>query len=169
MKKFILFTILTFTTFHCFAQTYIGFAPALTNDAGTIAQKANLGFEIGRQWDVFSLGLVLGKTSLEKQLFGDSTRYVEIHPNLNVFQQGKFTNTITAGIGYIFNAQQYLVTEFTSGIEYSVNPQFHINISFGQYYYSGLNAATSSTFWGFSTVYFFKATNPKSLINKGKN
>ena len=151
-----------------FSQMYVSFAPALTNDAGTIAQKANVGIEVGKQWDVFSLGLVLGRTSLEHQLARDSTTYLEIHPNLNVFQQGKFTNTITAGIGYIFNAKQSMLTEFTSGIEYSVNPQFHINISFGQYYYSGQFASSSSTFWGLSGVFYFLPTNPKSMIIKHK-
>lgn len=155
--------------FQGFSQIYASFAPALTNDAGTIAQKANVGIEVGKQWDVFSLGLVLGKTSLERQTARDSTTYLEIHPNLNIFQQGKFTNTITAGIGYIFNAKQYMITEFTSGIEYTVNPQFHINISFGQYYYSGRFTASSSTFWGISGMFYFFPTNPKSLINKSKD
>lgn len=152
--------------FQLFSQTYVSFAPALTNDAGTIAQKANVGIEVGKQWNVFSLGLVLGKTSLERQASRDSTTYLEIHPNLNVFQQGKFTNTITAGIGYIFNAKQCMMTEFTSGIEYSVNPQFHINISFGQYYYSGRFGSSSSTFWGLSGMYYFLPANPKSLITR---
>lgn len=152
--------------FQSFSQTYISFAPALTNDAGTLAQKANVGIEVGKQWNVFSLGLVLGKTSLERQVARDSTTYLEIHPNLNVFQQGKFTNTITAGIGYIFNAKQSMITEFTSGIEYSINPHFHINLSFGQYYYSGRFASSSSTFWGLSGVFYFLPANPKSLITR---
>lgn len=155
--------------FEGFSQMYVSFAPALTNDAGTIAQKANVGIEVGKQWDVFSLGLVLGRTSLERQVARDSTTYLEIHPNLNVFQQGKFTNTITAGIGYIFNAKQSMITEFTSGIEYSINTQFHINISFGQYYYSGQFASSSSTFWGLSGVFYFLPTDTKSLINKSKD
>ena len=152
--------------FQGFSQMYVSFAPALTNDVGTIAQKANVGIEVGKQWNVFSLGLVLGKTSLERQVARDSsTTYLEIHPNLNVFQQGKFTSTITAGIGYVFNAKQSMLTEFTSGIEYSVNPQFHINISFGQYYYSGRFASSSSTFWGISGMFYFLPANPKSLVN----
>ena len=53
------------------------------------------------------------------------------------FNRGKFTNTFTAGIGYILNAQETLLTELSSGIEYAYSPQIHFNVFFGQYYYSG--------------------------------
>jgi hypothetical protein len=166
MKKLLLAIAFTFFAVSAFAQTYISLAPALTNDPGTIAEKSNLAFEIGRQWDVFSLGLDFGKTSLGKIVGRDTTAYLEIRPNLNVFQQGRFTNTFTAGVGYIFNSKQSLMTELTSGIEYTCNSQFHINVYFGQYYYSGREAASSSTFFGISGVFFFLPTNPKSLIAK---
>lgn len=148
------------------SQTYLALAPELTNDAGTIPQKANLSFEIGRQWDVFSLGLDLGKTSLGKMHGSDTTNYLEIRPNLNVFQQGKFTNTFTAGIGYIFNSHQSIMTELTSGIEYAYNSRFHLNIYFGQYYYSGRYDANSVTFFGLSGMLYFLPTNPKPLITQ---
>ncbi len=164
MKNLLFTTLFVFFSSHCFAQTYISLAPALTNDAGTIAEKANVAFEIGRQWDVFSLGLDVGKTSLGKITGRDTTGYFEIRPNLNIFQQGKFTNTFTAGVGYIFNSKQSLMTELTSGIEYACNTQIHINVYFGQYYYSGREAASSSTFFGISGMFYFLPSHAKSLI-----
>jgi hypothetical protein len=152
----------------CHAQTYISLNPSLSNQAGTFADKSNLAIEIGRQWDVFSLGLIFGKNSLARPVGKDTTSYIELRPNLNVFQQGKFTNTFTAGIGYIFNAQENLLTEVTSGIEYAFSPQIHFNIVFGQYYYSGRYSDSNSTFFGISCMYYFSPNNAKPLIRNGK-
>jgi hypothetical protein len=152
----------------CLAQTYISAAPQLTNSPGTISEKANIAFEIGRQWDVFSLGIDLGKTSLGKVTGRDTTVYLELRPNLNIFQQGKFTNTFTAGIGYIFNAKQNLMTEFTSGIEYAFSQQIHFNIYFGQYFYSGRTDASSVTFFGASVMLYFSPTAPQPLITPAR-
>ena len=152
----------------CQAQTYISLNPSLSNQAGSFADKSNLAIEVGRQWDVFSLGLIVGKNSLAKPVGKDTTTYIELRPNLNVFQQGKFTNTFTAGIGYIFNAQENLLTEVTSGIEYAFKPQIHFNIVFGQYYYSGRNSSSNSTFFGLSCMYFFAPVHSSPLIKNGK-
>jgi hypothetical protein len=157
---------LCLTSIGGFGQTYISIAPSLTNDAGTFAEKANFAFEVGRQWDVFSLGLDYGKTTLAKMHGRDTSNYLEIRPNLNIFQQGKFTNTFTAGVGYIFNADQYLMTELTSGIEYAANDKLHLNVYFGQYYYSGRTAASNVTFFGISAAWYFSHTNPKALISQ---
>jgi len=150
----------------CLGQTYISFAPSLTNTAGTLAEKSNFAVEIGRQWDVFSLGLDFGKTSMGKVTGRDTTAYLELRPNLNVFQQGKFTNTFTAGIGYIFNAKENLMTELTSGIEYAFNQKLHFNVFFGQYFYSGRESASSVTFFGISAMWYFSPNASESLIHK---
>ncbi|HEY4151631.1 MAG TPA: hypothetical protein VGM41_21980 [Chitinophagaceae bacterium] len=170
--RYTLSLLLSLTLFCCRAQTYISLAPSLTNTAGTLADKSNIALELGRQWDVFSLGIDFGKTSMAKVTGRDTTAYLELRPNLNVFQQGKFTNTFTAGIGYIFNAEENLMTELTSGIEYAYNPKLHFNISFGQYYYSGRYSASNVTFFGVSAMWYFTATNTGSLIKpvvKGGN
>lgn len=165
MKLLTLLSICLAATFTVSAQTYVAFNPSLTNSAGTWAEKANLSVEIGRQWDVFSLGLDIGKTTLSKVGNKDTSLYWELRPNLNIFQQGKFTNTITAGIGYIFNANENFVTEITSGIEYSYSPLMHFNIYFGQYFYSGELSASNVTFFGVSIMrYFTPVKNSRSLI-----
>jgi hypothetical protein len=150
------------------AQTYISLAPSISNQAGTFADKINLGLEVGRQWDVFSAGVVIAKNSLQKANGQDTTTYFELRPNLNVFQQGKFTNTFTAGIGYILNAKENLLTELTYGIEYAYSPQIHFNVYFGQYYYSGRYSDSNSSFFGFSCMYYFSPSKSKPLITNGK-
>jgi hypothetical protein len=164
MKSLYIVVLLVIIADNCLAQTYISLAPQLTNSPGTLYEKANVALEIGRQWDVFSMGLDLGKTSLGKVTGRDTTVYLELRPNLNIFQQGKFTNTFTAGIGYIFNSKQNLMTELTSGIEYAFNQQIHFNIYFGQYFYSGRTDASSVTFFGASVMLYFSPTNALPLI-----
>ena len=151
------------------AQTYLSFVPSLTNSAGTLAEKANISFEAGRQWDCFSLGADIGKTSLGKSDGRDTTVYLEVRPNLNVFQQGKFTNTLTPGIGFIFNSKESFMTELTSGIEYAYSPNWHLNIYFGQYYYSGRASASNVSFFGLSIMYFLKPYTPEALIGLNKD
>lgn len=164
MKQLLLALLLSGSCLLCRSQTYISLVPSITNSPGTLMEKSNLSFEVGRQWDVFSMGLDLGKTSLGKVVGPDTTIYLEVRPNLNIFQQGKFTNTLTPGIGCIFNARETLVTELTSGIEYALNPLIHFNIYFGQYYYSGRTSQSSTTFFGLSIMKYFKPFNSKALI-----
>jgi hypothetical protein len=168
MPRIIFIILLLSRVMNCDAQTYISLAPSISNTAGSLADKTNIGLEIGRQWDVFSLGLAFGKTSVQKINGTDTTTFIELRPNLNVFQQGKFTNTFTAGIGYIFNAQESLMTEMTMGIEYSFSSIFHFNVDFGQYYYSGKYSDSNATFFGISCAWYFSPTHAKPLITNGK-
>jgi hypothetical protein len=152
----------------CLAQTYISIAPCITNTPGTFSEKTNIALEVGRQWDVFSMGLDLGKTSFGPMNGKDTSVYLELRPNLNIFQQGKFTNTFTAGIGYIFNSTQNLMTELTSGIEYNYTDKIHFNIYFGQYFYSGKTDASNATFFGISAMFYLSSSNSKPLITNPK-
>lgn len=164
MYKLLLSVLFVISVSISFSQTYISLAPCLTNSAGTLSEKSNMAIEVGRQWDVFSVGIDLGKTSLGKIKGRDTTAYIELRPNLNVFQQGKFTNTFTAGIGYIFHSKQDLMTELTSGIEYAYNPKLHFNVFFGQYFYSGRVDASDVTFFGLSAMLYFAPSKAHSLI-----
>ena len=164
MKKLPLFLVLSFLTAYCFGQPYISLATSLTNTAGTIAEKSNIAIEVGQQWDVFTLGLDLGKTTLSPVSKRDTSYYFELRPSLNVFQQGKFTNTFTTGIGYIFNAKENLVTELTYGIEYSFTTKTHFNAFFGQYFYSGKESASNVTFFGISAMFYLRPTKAGAII-----
>ena len=166
MKYPIAFSALLLVNCFCSAQTYISLVPSLTNSAGTIAEKGNVSIEVGRQWEVFSLGLDIGKTTFGKVSGRDTSVYLEIRPNLNVFQQGKFTSTFTPGIGYVFNAKENLLTEVTYGIEYALNDLIHFNVYSGQYFYSGKESSSSVTFFGLSVMKYFKPSKKKFLISK---
>jgi len=162
--KLLLCTLILLAGYTSFSQTYISLAPSFTNTPGTIPEKSNIALEIGQQWDVFSMGIDVGKTTLARMPHGDTSFYAELRPNLNVFQQGKFTNTFTAGIGCIFNAKEYLLTELTNGIEYAYSTKLHFNVFFGQYFYSGRASASDATFFGVSAAFYFSETTVGSLI-----
>ncbi len=164
MQKVFFSILLIFSTSQCFSQYYFSLAPSLTNTSGTIADKSNLVIEIGKQWEVFSMGLDIGKTTLSKVTGSDTSIYLELRPSLNVFQEGKFTSTFTTGIGYIFRAKENLLTELTYGIEYSSSPKTHFNVFFGQYYYSGRVSASNVSFFGISAMFYLKPNQSESLI-----
>lgn len=146
------------------SQVYLQLYYSLTNTPGTLGGKSNLSLELGKQWDVFSMGVDVGKTTLEAIHGRDTSFYLEVRPNLNIFQQGRFTNTLTVGIGYVFAAPNNLLTELTSGIEYSANEHLHLNANFGQFYYSGRYTASSVTFFGLSASYYFLPFRNRSSI-----
>jgi hypothetical protein len=150
------------------AQTYVSLAPSLTNTPGTLAEKSNVAFEIGRQWDVFSLGVDYGRTVIGRVIGKDTCNYMEIRPNLNIFQVGKFTNTFTAGAGYVFGAKESYMSELTYGIEYALTEKTHFNVYFGQYYFSGRTSASTQTFFGVSVAYYFKPYKTSSVITQSK-
>ena len=143
--------------------SYVALEPTFYTSPGTFEDRSNISIEIGRQWDVFSIGFDIGKTNMNKSR-KDTTTYVEFRPNLNVFQQGKFTNTVTIGLGIIPNAQNNIMTEFTSGIEYSYSDKIHINLYFGQYYFTGKETTTSPNFIGVSIMRYFTGYKLKGLI-----
>jgi len=161
MKSCLLFIFFVFP-YVMKAQYYCSIMPAFYTGSGSTAQRTTCDVELGKQWDAFSLGLDFGKTNFEKRISKDTTLYTEIRPNLNVFQQGKFTNTLTIGLGYVFNAHQNIMTEFTTGIEYSFNNNISYNLYFGTYYFSGEVSSNNQNFIGMSVTYFLK-----KIIKKG--
>ena len=166
MNKKLMPLLFLFFSYRAVCQPYISLAPSLTNTAGTIADKANIALELGVQWDVFSLGLDVGKTTLSRVGAFDTSTYLELRPSLNVFQQGKFTNTFTTGIGYIFKAKENLITELTYGIEYAFTPKTHFNVFFGQYFYSGKTSSSDVTFFELSAIFYFKPTQTGAIIKR---
>lgn len=166
MLKNLLIVICMFSGYAASSQSYISLAPSLTNSAGTISDKSNMAVEFGQQWDVFSMGLDVGKTTLSRVTHRDTSVYFELRPNLNIFQEGKFTNTFTAGIGYVVHAKEDLITEVTYGIEYSFTSQLHFNAFFGQYFYSGLSSASNVSYFGVSAAYYFSPVKSGALIKK---
>ena len=165
MKRTILATLLTISILVTKGQTYVSLMPGFYTGQGTVKQRTTFDIEVGKQWDAFSLGLDLGKTNIDKCNGADTTTYFEFRPNLNVFQQGKFANTLTIGLGYVFGASNNVMTELSSGIQYTPKQKWSYNLYFGTYYFSGNYASTSNNFLGLSIMYYFKKTENKALFS----
>lgn len=110
----------------------------------------------------FILGIDIGKTNLSRQYGRDTTWYMELRSNLNIFQTGKFTNTLFLGLGYVPRAQENIMMEATTGIEYAISPTYHYNVFFGAYYFSGKSSASTSNFFGMSLVCYLRKKNKKT-------
>jgi hypothetical protein len=164
MKKYALIIFCAFVKL-IDAQTYVAFVPCLTNAVGSIQTKFSPTIEVGRQWDVLSLGFDIGKTNCSRVSGKDTSVYFEFRPNLNIFQVGKFTNTFTPGIGFVVGANS-LMLEMTSGIEYAFTEKVHVNMFYGQYFYSGMTSSSSVSFFGISVVRFFLPYKPSSIIKQ---
>ena len=165
MKKILLIAAIFLLGNTAYGQYYISVMPALTSSAGPFQEKGNLSLEVGKQWDCFSLGLDIGETSFTYNPIKDKSMYFEFRPNINVFQQGKFTNTITTGIGIVPYSSTALLIEVTTGIEYSYSERLHINLMCGQFNYSGDTKTDSQPFFGVSIVRYFKAYKTISLTD----
>ena len=176
MKKIILILILCLSGFISKAQTdttkskplnYVEIYQYLTfGSGGSFVENSNLSIEIGRQFDVFSIGFDIGKNSFSRFTTIENT-YIEVRPNLNIFQQDRFTNTLTTGIGYAFynkgNPSQGVFGELTSGVEYTLNDKIHLNTYFGELDYN----TSSQKFFGVSlTYYFLPYKSGKSIIKQ---
>jgi hypothetical protein len=173
-KNFLILAMVAMGGF-CFAQNsvfndstavfYISPMYGFYTNSGTTAMRSSPNIEIGLQWNSLSLGLDVGKTHLGQKSGRDTTTYFEIRPNLNVFQQGKFTNTLTFGIGYVPNAQANIMIETNAGIQYSPSPRWSYNIFFGTYYFSGVESARNQNYIGFSSIYYFLPKKKKGFFN----
>ena len=187
MKKIILILILLLP-FISNSQYYISAMPSLyagsngnsNGFGGSLGQRSTFDMEFGYQWEVFSVGLDFGKTTLSKNLpyldDGNGGKiysttpqgkyYTEIRPNLNIFQQGKWTNTMTIGLGYIYGANENVLMEYSSGIQYTPKEIWSYNLYFGTYYFSGRYSSSSSNFVGISVMYYIKPGKRTGIFNK---
>jgi hypothetical protein len=156
IKNSLFVTAILFTTLAVKAQqTYISVSNTFYTNTGTLAQKSSPAIEVGRQYGPISVGIDVGKVNCSRTADKDTTLYVELRPNLNVFQQGKFTNTLTIGLGIVPFATQSMLGELSYGIEIAASQEYHANINFGQYYFSGTQSSTSLTYFGVSIIRYF--------------
>jgi len=171
MKKLLFIAVTFLCGMTANAQMYISLSNTFYNSGGTFGEKCSPAVEVGKQFGPLSLGFDVGLTNCGNGKTKDTTNqtpllgtgihamYFEVRPNINVFQQGKFTNTLTIGTGICPFTSQYFMTEFSSGIEYAYSEILHININFGQYYYSGKyssNYSNAPSFIGLNIIYYLK-------------
>lgn len=154
MKKFI-FIISLLMSINSFSQKYVALSTALFTNAGSFKGSFCPSFEIGKKWEVYSLGLNMGKMNVSNQHGNDTTIFIELRNNLNVYQQGKFSNNLIIGAGYLINSDNF-ISELSTGIGYTPNNKWIYNIYIGTYYFKGNKYGYNNNFFGTSVIYIIK-------------
>ena len=141
-----------------------------TNTAGTFNQKVFLSAEFGRTYGIFDIGLAIGRLNLVASGNGiDSNWFSEVRPTINVFSKGRFSESLTLGAGFIFNAKQNFLTEITNCINFSPNDNLTIAVCQGNYFFDGRQSTSRAQFMGLALTFNFIKKNSKTDAKKRKS
>ncbi len=124
------------------------------NTKGGVAKRFSPAVEFGRTYGIFDIGLATGRiNSLSSG--GDTTRYIEFRPTINIFSKGRFAEGLCLGAGYLFNAKQGLMTEICNSINFNISERWAVAVTQGYYFFDGINDSRSTQYMGFAVTYNF--------------
>ena len=129
-------------------------ADVLVNTKGGAASRFSPGVEFGRTYGIFDIGLGLGRIGSLASA-GDTARYIEFRPTINIFSAGRFAEGLLLGGGYVFGAKQALMTEICNSINFNISPDVAIAVTQGYLFFDGTNSSRSGQYMGFSFTYNF--------------
>jgi hypothetical protein len=122
------------------------------NTKGGFAKRFAPALELGRTYGIFDIGLATG---MFNTLNGDTSRYLEFRPTINVFSKGRFSESFCLGAGYVFNSKQALVTEICNAINFDISENLAVAVTQGYCFFDGTNSSRSAQYMGFSVTYNF--------------
>ncbi|GAC1392849.1 MAG: hypothetical protein NVSMB46_09670 [Candidatus Saccharimonadales bacterium] len=129
-------------------------ADIMVNTKGGIAKRFSPGFEFGRTYGIFDIGLGLGRIgSLSSTR--DTAYYIEFRPTINIFSAGRFAEGLLLGGGYVFGAKQALMTEVCNSINFNISTNTAIAVTQGYLFFDGTNSSRSGQYMGLSFTYNF--------------
>lgn len=134
-----------------FSQTYVNGLFSYYDGTGTFGQKSMGTVEVGRTWDVLSVGVAGGVTS-----FTGGNAYLEVRPSVTVFQKDRVSVSATLGAGYVFDSPTNLLVEVSGSGNLSLNKNWSLSLFAGKYRFNGKRVATTATFVGTGVTYIFK-------------
>lgn len=141
-----------------------------TNTAGTFNQKAFFSLEAGRTYGIFDIGVAVGRLNLVASGNGiDSNWFAEGRPTINVFSKGRFSESLTLGAGYVFNAKQNFMTEITNCINFSPNNKLTIAVCQGNYFFDGKLSTSRAQFMSVAVTLNFIKRNSETDNKKRKS
>lgn len=124
------------------------------NTKGGAAKRFSPSVEFGRTYGIFDIGLSTGRlNSISKG--GDTSRYLEFRPTINVFSKGRFAEGLCLGAGYVVKAKQGLMTEICNSINFNVSETVAVAFTQGYYFFDGTNSSRSTQFIGLNFTYNF--------------
>lgn len=129
-------------------------ADVLVNTKGGAAKRFSPGFEFGRTYGIFDIGLGLGRFgSLSSG--SDTSNYIEFRPTINIFSAGRFAEGLLLGGGYVFGAKQALMTEICNSINFNISPNVAVAVTQGYLFFDGTNSSRSGQYMGLTFTYNF--------------
>ena len=150
MKK-VLLVLMLFISAVSFSQTYVSGSVSIYNRTGNFDNKGMATVEVGKTWDVFSIGLAGGVTS-----FSQGNAYLELRSSVKVFEKGKVSLSPNLGVGYVFDSNTDYLVEYGGTCNLSLNKNHAISLFAGVYHFNGTNAYNKATFTGVGYTYTFK-------------
>ena len=141
-----------------------------TNAIGNFNEKVFFTVELGRTYGIFDIGLAIGRLNLVSSNSGtDSNWFAGIRPTINVFSKGRFSESLTLGAGYVFNAKQNFMTEITNCINFSPNDKMTIAVCQGNYFFDGRLTTSKAQFIGLAVTFNFIKKNSETDSKKRKS
>lgn len=140
-------------------------ADVFVNTKGGAAKRFSPAVEFGRTYGIFDIGLATGRTNSFSS-GGDTSRYLEFRPTINIFSAGRFAEGLCLGAGYIFGAKQGLMTEICNSINFNISTKVAVAVTQGYYFFDGTNNNRSTQFMGLAFTYNF--LKPHSVNNQRK-
>jgi len=144
-----------------------GNADVFVNTKGGAAKRFSPSVEVGRTYGIFDIGLSTGRLNSIGP-GGDTTRFLEFRPTINVFSKGRFAEALCLGGGYVLKAKQGLMTEICNSINFNITEIWAIAVTQGYYYFDGTNSNRSAQYMGFSLTYNFLKKHSVNINRKKK-
>jgi hypothetical protein len=138
------------------------------NTRGGVAKRFSPSVEFGRTYGIFDIGLATGRlNSLSSG--GDTTRFLEFRPTINIFSKGRFAEALCLGGGYVLKAKQGLMTEICNSINFNISETVAVAVLQGYYFFDGTNSSRSTQYMGFSFTYNFLKKHSVNMQRKKKS
>jgi hypothetical protein len=129
-------------------------ADVFVNTKGGVAKRFSPAVEFGRTYGIFDIGLATGRTNSISS-GGDTARYIEFRPTINIFSAGRFAEGLCLGGGYLFGAKQALMTEICNSINFNISTNVAVAVTQGYYFFDGTNSSRNTQYMGFAFTYNF--------------
>jgi hypothetical protein len=137
------------------------------NTKGGAAKRFSPSVEFGRTYGIFDIGLATGRLN-SIGAGGDTTRFLEFRPTINIFSKGRFAEGLCLGGGYVFGAKQGLMTEICNSINFNITEIWAVAVIQGYYYFDGTNSSRGTQYMGFNLTYNFLKKHGVNINRKKK-
>jgi hypothetical protein len=135
------------------------------NTRGGAAKRFSPSIEFGRTYGIFDIGLATGRVNSISS-GGDTTRFIEFRPTINIFSKGRFAEALCLGGGYVFKAKQGLMTEICNSINFNITEIWAVAVIQGYYYFDGTNNSRGTQYMGFNVTYNFLQKHSVNINRK---